>query len=155
MIYQTEGHGASDLVVVVPGRGRVQVELKWTVLQGRPEVRSVTLVMLDEQTALEPVVLRKIPLAAIIKKERLRLLRSPDLSEQTERGTRRVRQTLSDTDLRNVADLYMAAWQQGLPVQRYVAEHRDIAVSTAARQILLARQRGFLSMNINPSRKKT
>ena len=154
MSYSHGKSSGTDLVVNVPGRGQINVELKWKVIHNRPEVVALTVTALDDTTPLEPVVLRNLPLAAIIKRERPKFSEAgnePLRPTDRPHGTRR---TLSEADLRHVADLYMTAWQQGLSVQRYVADQRGIALSTAARQILLARKRGLINKQINPPRRK-
>lgn len=154
MSYQYEAESQSDLVVDVPGRGQVSIELKWKTIHGRAEVMAMTVTSLDDTTPLEPVVLRSIPLATIIKQERPKSPPTQTTPPKPTQRTRGSRRPLSDDDLRHVAALYMVAWQQGLPVQKYVAEQRGIALPTATRQILLARKRGFINESINPKRSK-
>ena len=51
----------------------------------------------------------------------------------------------SDDDLQAVAEIYKAAFQARLPVQKAVADALGISVSTAAKRIMAARSRGFIS----------
>jgi hypothetical protein len=53
----------------------------------------------------------------------------------------------SDDDLREVADIYLAAFRAHKPVQRAVADALGISVSTAAKRIMAARSRGFIAID--------
>ncbi len=53
----------------------------------------------------------------------------------------------SDDDLLAVAEIYQAAFQARLPVQKAVADACGISVSTATKRIMAARNRGFLPKN--------
>lgn len=50
----------------------------------------------------------------------------------------------SDEELRHVANIYMAALNARLPVQRTVAEALGLSLSTATKQIVAARKKGFI-----------
>lgn len=50
-----------------------------------------------------------------------------------------------DIELRTVAEIYRTAFMARLPVQQSVADALGISVSTAAKRIMAARQRGFIS----------
>jgi len=50
----------------------------------------------------------------------------------------------SDEELHEVARVYMQAHESRLTIQQAVAKHFGISVSTAAKQIMHARSRGFL-----------
>jgi hypothetical protein len=58
----------------------------------------------------------------------------------------------SDKELRTVADVYSVAYKSSLPVQRTVAQTLGISVSTAAKRIMAARQRGFIPEEMNQRR---
>ena len=51
----------------------------------------------------------------------------------------------SNEDLRTVADIYLAAYQARIPVQKAVADALGISVSTAAKRIMAARRHGFIT----------
>jgi|LakMenEpi03Aug12_release.lakeMendotaPanAssembly.Ray.scaffolds.fasta_scaffold70195_2 hypothetical protein len=51
----------------------------------------------------------------------------------------------SDEDLQTVAEIYGAAFQARVPVQKAVADALGISVSTAAKRIMAARSRGFIT----------
>jgi hypothetical protein len=51
----------------------------------------------------------------------------------------------SDEDLLAVAEIYEAAFQARVPVQRAVADAFGISLSTAAKRIMAARGRGFIT----------
>jgi hypothetical protein len=66
--------------------------------------------------------------------------------ERYRRGARRPRRgsPVSDANLRQVADLYRAAFRRGDPPTRTIADEMHIARSTAARWVAKARDRGML-----------
>ncbi len=59
---------------------------------------------------------------------------------------------LSELDLRLVARLYADAHGAGLPVQRTVAERLGVSIPTAARRIMLARDRGLIGSQFSQTR---
>jgi hypothetical protein len=59
---------------------------------------------------------------------------------------------LTELDLRLVARLYADAYREGLPVQRTVAEHLGVSIPTAARRIMLARDRGLIGSQFSQTR---
>jgi hypothetical protein len=146
----------SDLIVSVPEVGDICVEFKWFRINGRDEINAITISMQNSTKVFEPVLLRKIPWAEIINAQRIERAAHSFQKRQTQAravGPDSTR-TLSDQDLEHVAELYLEAWQRDLPVQRHVATALNIAVSTAARRISLARSRGFISRDINPPTNK-
>lgn len=50
----------------------------------------------------------------------------------------------SDRYLRNVASLYIDAYNNGVPVEPAVAQALGVPLSTASKQIMSARRRGLL-----------
>ena len=59
---------------------------------------------------------------------------------------------LTELDLRLVARLYADAYQEGVSVQRQVADRLGVSIPTAARRIMLARDRGLISGRFNQTR---
>ena len=59
---------------------------------------------------------------------------------------------LSELDLRLVARLYTDAHGEGLAVQRTVAERLGVSIPTAARRIMLARDRGLIGSQFSQTR---
>jgi DNA-binding transcriptional regulator LsrR (DeoR family) len=51
-----------------------------------------------------------------------------------------------------VARLYADAYQEGVSVQRQVADRLGVSIPTAARRIMLARDRGLISGRFNQTR---
>ncbi len=88
-------------------------------------------------------VLRQIPLAAIEReafesaKEALEALRAFQAGPRSGRP-------FNAEELQKIAEIYLHAKNARIPVQKAVSEHFGIAVSTAAKQIMAARQRGYL-----------
>lgn len=142
----------SDITVDLQGRGSYVVELKWSLVSGRDEVVSLSVTPLSRNQIVEPVLLREIPFASLIRSERQRRTQKAQTSKRLAKPQNKPRTRITDEHLRHVASLYMQAWRNGLPVQRYVADALRVAVSTATRQITLARERGYISNDINPKR---
>ena len=59
---------------------------------------------------------------------------------------------LTELDLRLVARLYADAYQEGVSVQRQVADRLGVSIPTAARRIMLARDRGLISSRFSQTR---
>ena len=59
---------------------------------------------------------------------------------------------LTELDLRLVVRLYADAYGAGLPVQRTVAERLGVSIPTAARRIMLARERGLIGSRFPQTR---
>jgi hypothetical protein len=153
---QHEQPASSDLTFTVPGQGEITIEFKWKQLNGRDEVSSITIEPADPNVPFEAVLLRKIPWVSLINQSRKS--RAEEIAKPSQARPRAVgpdsTRTLGDDDLQYVADLYLHAWQLNIPVQRHVADALKIALPTAARRISLARQRGFISRDINPPTSK-
>jgi hypothetical protein len=142
----------SDITIELPGRGTYAVEFKWAQVSGRDEVVALSVTSLSTDCIFEPVILREIPFTELIRSERLRRAQKPQTQKQHTQPRNRRRTRMTEEHLRHVASLYMQAWRSGLPVQRYVADALRVAVPTAARQITLARNHGYISTDINPKR---
>ena len=92
--------------------------------------------------------LRQIPLAEI---ERAAF--KTDVIEPTPQAIGRGPQSgmaLTDDDLQAVADAYITARNQRIPVQAFVATQFGVALSTAAKRIAAARRRGFITPDTPP-----
>ena len=97
---------------------------------------------------LSQSVLRQIPLAEI---ERAAF--KAEVIESTQQASGRGPQSgmaLTDDDLQAVADAYITARNQRVPVQAFVADRFGVAVSTAAKRIAAARRRGFITPDTPP-----
>jgi len=157
MAYQQNQKTAkSDLVITTAEHGKIAIELKWKQLRGRPEVSSITITPVDQSVPFEPVMLRQIRWANIIRTQRQELfqIKEPNTQRRPQGVGPDSTRTLTDGDLQYVADLYIEAWQLNLPVQKHVADALNIAIPTAARRIGLARRRGLISRDINPPTNK-
>jgi DNA-binding transcriptional regulator LsrR (DeoR family) len=53
----------------------------------------------------------------------------------------------SDAELQRVAEVYMVAYKAHLPVQKIVANAFGVSVSTAAKRIMVARRKGFITID--------
>ncbi len=149
------GNPQSDLVIETKEHGRLALQLSWSWMGNRYEVASFCVTPLDDSTPFLPVMLRRLPLTRIIDTERRTLaepLRQREPVNKSGVGPDSTRD-LTDEDLRYVGELYMEAWNLNLPIQKFVAEKLEIALSTAARRIAIARRRGFISREINTTKK--
>jgi hypothetical protein len=151
-MYMAYHSKTSDIMIDLPGRGKYAVEFKWGQVNGRNEVVSLSVTSLGNGLFVEPVVLREIPFASLIRSERELRTQKTQTSKREIQPQKKRRTRITDEHLQRVATLYMQAWRSGLPVQRYVADALRVAVPTAARQITLARERGYIRTDINPKR---
>ena len=154
--HQIAESGSSDIKFTVPGQGEITIEIKWKVLNDRQEVAAITIEPMDPKVPFEAVLLRKIPWTRLIdnaRRDRTKQSQQPTPVRQHSMGPDSTR-TLTDDDLKSVADLYLQAWKVNIPVQRHIANELQISIPTAARRISLARQRGFISKEINPPKTK-
>lgn len=129
--------------------GEVEVDITWEKVNGNLEMTSYT-VSSTEGKAIHASICREIipSLPVIVKMERAKqekehLSKAPALSHLIKRGGDS-RRDLSEEDLTSVAILYRHAYSQGLPIQKTIAKEMGIAIPTAARRIMRARQEGFL-----------
>lgn len=127
---------------------RVSVSLQ--VLGGISALSSVTVEAAGAGYPLTQTVLRQLPLAEL-EREAFAEEREHLQARQRSRaiGVHSGRRLSSD-DLQEVADVYLAARNARVPVQRAVAEHFEIAVSSAAKRIQTARQRGLIPADTPP-----
>ena len=111
---------------------------------------SVTVTATSDGYHLTQQILRQVPLAEIertaFEQERKALEK-----RQTSRaiGPHSGRQLSSD-DLAEVAEVYLGARNARVPVQQAVADHFDIAVSSAAKRIAMARRLGLIPSDTPP-----
>ena len=127
---------------------------EFKVFNGRPDVSAITIKTTDSRSPITRRMLSEIPLdnlfrddLAIESQHLQRILRN-------RKGTtaHKGRQH-SDDDLLAVAEIYKAAFQARLPVQKAVADAFGISVSTATKRIMAARSRSFIPSNMNSKEK--
>jgi DNA-binding transcriptional regulator LsrR (DeoR family) len=70
---------------------------------------------------------------------------SKQLSKRNRKETGHKGRTHTEDELREVAEIYMAAFQAHRPVQKTVADMLGVSVSTAAKRIMAARQSGYIT----------
>ena len=129
--------------------------------QGAPSCRGLTLEPLEEDGHITTDMLRKVKVDALMRSAITEAMRpAGDLGreetatsanrdafyERYRRGARRPRRgsPVTDQNLRQVADLYRAAFRRGDPPTQTVADEMHIARSTAARWVAQARERDLL-----------
>ena len=119
---------------------RVEVEFK--AVSGRIGISSLSISSVDGKTALTRRVLRDLSLDQLFRDAMA--TESKQLSKRNQKETGHKGRMHTEDELREVADIYMAAFQAHRPVQKTVADMLGISVSTAAKRIMAARSHGYL-----------
>ena len=120
---------------------RVEAELKTT--GGRIGISSLSISSIDVRTPLTRRVLRDLPLDRLFREHLA--IESKQLSKRNQKETGHKGRTHTKDELREVAKIYMAAFQAHRPVQKTVADMLGISVSTAAKRIMAARRSGYIT----------
>ena len=123
------------------GQWRVEVELKTT--SGRMGISSLSISSIDVRTPLTRRVLRDLPLDQLFREHLA--IESKQLSKRNQKETSHKGRMHTESELRTVADIYMAAFKAHRPVQKTVADMLGISVSTAAKRIMAARSHGYIT----------
>jgi hypothetical protein len=119
---------------------RVEVELKAT--SGRIGISSLSITSVDSKTPLTRRILRDLPLDLLFRQHMA--VESKQLSKRNQKETGHKGRTHTEDELREVAEIYMAAFQAHRPVQKTVADMLGVSVSTAAKRIMAARSGGYI-----------
>lgn len=124
-------------------RWRISAEFK--AFNERLDIASLTISPEDYRSPVTRRLLSEIPLDKLFR---------DDLALESKQFSRMLRSRKSttahpgrahlDSELHAVAEIYRAAFLARLPVQKSVADALGISVSTAAKRIMAARQRGFI-----------
>ena len=120
---------------------RVEVELKAT--SGRIGISSLSITSVDGKTALTRRILRDLSLEELFHD--VMAMESKQLSKAKQKETSHKGRMHTEDELREVAKIYMAAFQAHRPVQKTVADMLGISVSTAAKRIMAARNHGYIT----------
>lgn len=123
------------------GQWRVEVELK--TLGGRMGISSLSISSIDVRTPLTRRVLRDLPLDQLFREHMA--IESKQLSKRNQKETGHKGRMHTEDELREVARIYMAAFQAHRPVQKTVADMLGVSVSTAAKRIMAARSHGYIT----------
>ena len=131
------------------------IEISTSPIHGRNEPVRLTIKPLDQNTRLLQSTLREIPFSqflqdwdkypANLSKRPYRIsgaMNSSVLETKSKRGSRR----LTMDELQTIADIYLDAFENHLPVQQTVAEALNIPLSTACKRIVAARKKGLINV---------
>lgn len=120
------------------------IQLTLDVIADESGITELTITPTSGEYHLTQAVLRQLPFAEwerdIFADERTRLDSFTPSRTDTHQGRRH-----TDDYLRNVAEIYTAALNARRPVQQTVADRLGLPLSTATKQIVAARRRGFLT----------
>jgi hypothetical protein len=119
----------------------VEVELKIT--SGRIGISSLSISSVDGTTPLSRRILRDLPLDQLFRQHMA--VESKQLLKRNQKETGHKGRMHTEDELREVAKIYMAAFQAHRPVQKTVADMLGISVSTAAKRIMAARRSGYIT----------
>jgi len=140
------GHDSTKLFTDSTGvRWRITAEFK--TFNERLDVSSLAIHPDDARTPITRRLLNEIPLDKLFREDLA--IESQHISRmlKARRGTTaHPGRAHHDFELRAVAEIYRAAYQARMPVQKSVADALGVSVSTAAKRIMAARQRGFIRL---------
>lgn len=133
------------------------IEISTSPIHGRNEPVRLTIKPLDRNTRLLQSTLREIPFSKFLqdwdkypdnpsqKSHGITgAMTSSVLETKSKRGSRR----LTMDELQTIADIYLDAFENHLPVQQTVAETLNIPLSTACKRIVAARKKGLIKVGI-------
>ena len=131
------------------------IEISTSPIHGRNEPVRLTIKPLDQNTRLLQSTLREIPFSQFLqdwdkypanlskRPYRISGAMNPSVLEtKSKRGSRR----LTMDELQTIADIYLDAFENHLPVQQTVAEALNIPLSTACKRIVAARKKGLINV---------
>ena len=130
------------------------VGVEFKTVSGRLGISSLTIWSNDGSNTLSRRALSDLPLlhlfrdAMAVESELLAQINRPRRISTAHQGREH-----SDAELQRVAEVYMVAYKAHLPVQKTVANAFGISVSTAAKRILVARNRGLIPSTMNSKEK--
>ncbi len=117
-------------------------------VNGRLGISSLTIWSKDGSETLSRRALSDLPLlhlfrdAMAVESELLAQINRPRRISTAHQGREH-----SDAELQRVAEVYMVAYKAHLPVQKIVANAFGVSVSTAAKRIMVARRKGFITID--------
>ena len=123
-----------------------EVSAEFKVINGRMDIATIQVQSRDGNAPISRRMLRDIPLEKLFGK--VLAVESAELSRMLRKRQVPISyqgRHHSDEELQKVADIHKAAYQARIPVQQAVADALGISVSTAAKRIMAARQRGFIT----------
>jgi hypothetical protein len=137
-----EGEQFPDFVFPLGER----IQAWWEMVGDRMEPVAIRIVA-PEGRALTAAYIRGLPIGKALRDMRAMYVAEAEMYDEpgaAERYGSHRGVALSETDLRQVAEVYLQAFRVGEPVTAAVADAFQIPKSTAAKRIMSARRRGFL-----------
>lgn len=125
---------------------KLLLSVEFKMFNDRADIAAITIQTMDFRLPISRRMLSEIPIEKLfldelaIESEKLNRMLRNRKGTTAHQGRQH-----SDEDLRSVADIYKAAFQARMPVQKAVADALGISVSTASKRIMAARRRGFIS----------
>jgi hypothetical protein len=133
-----------------------EVLAEFKLINGRIDIAAVTVRSIDLRTPVSRRLLGELQPHRLFREQlktdldKLTQLKRSRIDFKAHRG-----RPHSESELRSVADIYLAAHEARVPVQRAVAEALGVSVSTAAKRIMAARAIGFITPSRKNERKST
>jgi hypothetical protein len=122
------------------------IAAEFKIINGRVDIAAIRVQSSDFQAPVSRRALRDVPLEELfgdaIAVDSAKLSR---MLRQRQKPTSNQGRQHSDDDLRVIATIYHAAHNARIPVQQAVADAQGVSVSTAAKRIMAARSRGFIT----------
>jgi len=123
-------------------RWRLVIEV--ATIRGRNEPVALSITAVEAGYALSQSTVRKIPFASFLNHRIDSSGPSGSMRLMEPVNPKRVGRRYTDYELERVAIIYRNAYKARVPVQRAVADALEIPLSTAVKQIIAARKRGFI-----------
>jgi hypothetical protein len=127
---------------------RLRIAAEFKMFGDRIDIASITIQTADMRSPVTRRMLSEIPLDRLFRSEMaVEAKHVSQLLRNRTGSTAHRGRAHSDEELQTVADIYRAAFQARIPVQRAVADALGISISTATKRIMAARRQGFISTN--------
>lgn len=143
------GYTPDAIVQFVDDFGQVwDIAAEFKIINGRVDIASIRVQSKNLRLPVSRRALRDIPLEELFGNDlAVESAASSRILQKRQKLTSNQGRAHSDEDLQTVADIYTAAHKARIPVQQAVADAQGVSQSTAAKRIVAARSRGFITSN--------